>query len=84
MCSSDLIYRRAGRDEQRFQNLFEIVPQTYVVPLADFGTAGGFQPSRIRSIRIVFDRTPLGTVIMDDVGLNPGMNKNYLAARLNP
>ena len=31
------IYRRAGRDEQRFQNLFEIVPQTYVVPLADFG-----------------------------------------------
>ena len=78
------IYRRAGRDEQRFQNLFEIVPQTYVVPLADFGTAGGFQPSRIRSIRIVFDRTPLGTVIMDDVGLNPGMNKNYLAARLNP
>ena len=78
------IYRRAGRDEQRFQNLFEIVPQTYVVPLADFGAAGGFQPSRIRSIRVVFDRTPLGTVIMDDVGLNPGMDKKYLAARLNP
>ena len=46
--------------------------------------AGGFQPSRIRSIRVVFDRTPLGTVIMDDVGLNPGMDKKYLAARLNP
>ena len=78
------IYRRAGRDEQRFQNLFEIVPQTYVVPLADFGAAGGFQPSRIRAIRLVFDRTPLGTVIMDDVGLNPGTDKKYLAARLTP
>lgn len=79
------IYRRAGRDAQRFANLFELVPQTYVVPLADF-VATGFQPSRLRSVRLVFDKTVLGTIVLDDVGLNPAMEAAWLAApvRVSP
>jgi hypothetical protein len=34
--------------------------------------APAFEPARLRAIRLVFDRTPSGTVVMDDVGLaNP-------------
>jgi dienelactone hydrolase len=76
-----IIYRRKGRDAQRFASTFEIVPQTYVLPLADFtGGPANFNPAKLRSIRLVFDRAPLGTVIIDDVGLSPSMDPIYLAA----
>ncbi len=78
------IYRRAGRDAQRFQNIFEYVPQTYVLPLADFASPGGFQPARLRSIRIVFDKTVLGAIILDDVGVSPTIDAAYLAAPVRP
>lgn len=75
------IYRREGRDEERFANIFEYVPQTYVIPLADFaGAGGGFEPSKLKSIRLVFDRTVLGAIILDDVGISPAMDPAYLAA----
>jgi dienelactone hydrolase len=77
------IYRRRGRDEARFSTMFEIVPQTYVLPLADFaGAPGNFNPSKLRSIRLVFDRAPLGTVILDDVGLSPAMDPAWVASPL--
>ncbi|MDA1080731.1 MAG: hypothetical protein O2973_03485 [Gemmatimonadetes bacterium] len=75
------LYRRAGRDEQRFQNIFEYVPQTFVLPLADFsGATGGFQPSKLRAIRLVFDKTVRGAIILDDIGISPTMDPIYLAA----
>jgi dienelactone hydrolase len=75
------VYRRAGRDETRFATIFEVVPQTYVLPLADFtGGPSSFNPAKLRSIRLVFDRAPLGTIILDDVGLSPSMDPAYLAA----
>ena len=74
------LYRRAGRDAQRFQNIYEYVPQTYIMPLADFASAGGFQPSKLRSIRLVFDKTPLGAIILDNVGVSPAIDPAYLAA----
>ncbi|HVZ49365.1 MAG TPA: hypothetical protein VG916_11315, partial [Gemmatimonadaceae bacterium] len=76
------IYRRAGRDEERFANIFEYVPQTYVIPLADFAAGGGFEPAKLRSIRLVFDRTVLGGLILDDVGLSPTIDPAYLGARI--
>jgi len=77
------IYRRAGRDEERFANIFEYVPQTYVVPLADFtGAGGGFEPSKLKSIRLVFDRTVLGGLILDDVGISPTIDPAYLEAKI--
>jgi hypothetical protein len=74
------IYRREGRDAQRFANLFEYVPQTYVLPLADFAGSGGFQPAKLKSIRFVFDKTPLGGMLIDDIGISPAMDPMYLAS----
>ena len=79
------IYRRAGRDEQRFQNTFEYVPQTFVLPLADFAAASpDFKPERLKSIRLRFDKSMLGTIILDDVGISPSMDPAYLAAPIKP
>lgn len=45
--------------------------QTMRFPLADFAAANGdFDPARIVEIRFVFDRTPQGRVILDDVGFD--------------
>jgi hypothetical protein len=65
------VRRRKGRDESAFRNLYELILQTYVIPLADFAEQpGGFDPAKLRSIRFVFDRTPAGTVVVSDVGLS--------------
>ncbi len=67
------VLRRADREKAAFRHPYELVLQTYPMPLAAFRkVAPAFEPSRLRAIRLVFDRTPAGTVVMDDVGLaNP-------------
>ncbi len=63
------VYRRAGRDKQRFATTYEIVLQTYTIPLADFARATpGFDPSRLATVRWRFDLTDAGTVILDNIG----------------
>jgi len=48
----------------------EPVLQSYVLPLADFAAANPkFDPTRLRAIRFIFDRTKRGSVILDAVGL---------------
>ena len=65
------VMRRKGRDKANFGALFELIPQTYVVPLADFRARDPrFDPTTLRTIRWVFDGTQAGTVIMADVGLS--------------
>lgn len=40
------------------------------MPLAAFvKVAPQFEPARLRTIRLLFDRTPSGTIVLDDVGL---------------
>jgi dienelactone hydrolase len=74
------VRRRKGRDESNFRNLYEMILQTYIIPLADFAEAGeNFDPAKLRSIRFVFDRTPAGTVILSDVGLS-NMDPTFLVA----
>jgi hypothetical protein len=64
------VLRRADHEKDRFRNPYELVLQTYPMPLAAFRAAApSFDPARLRSIRLVFDRTPAGEVVMDDVGL---------------
>ena len=65
------IYRRSGRDKLRFASLSELVLQTYVVPLADFAAAApGLDLGRITTVRFLFDRTPAGTVVLDNIGFS--------------
>lgn len=66
------VYRRAGRDKLRFGNTYEVVLQTYTVPLADFARVGapGFDPARVTEVRWLFDRTEAGTVLLDNIGFS--------------
>ena len=48
----------------------EVVFQVYSLPLASFEAENPtFEPETLRTIRLVFDRTQRGVVILDDVGL---------------
>ena len=48
----------------------EPVFQTFAVPMAALATADrAFDPTRIGGVRLVFDRTPSGRVLLDDVGV---------------
>ena len=58
------VYRRQDWEE-RFASHAELVLQSYVIPLADFG---GVDPAAIREVRFVFDRAVAGTVVIDDIG----------------
>ncbi len=65
------LLRRADEEKQRFPTQFELVLQTYVLPLADFVQAApGFDPTHLRSVRLVFDRLVAGTVVVDDIGVS--------------
>ncbi len=76
------IFRRAGRDETRFATLYELVPQTFVLPLDEFAKAApDFIPASLTSIRLVFDKTIAGTVIVTDVGVSTPVDPAFLAAR---
>ena len=65
------VSRRKGRDPANYASTFEIVLQTYVVPLADLlRVQPRFDASRLKTIRLVFDRTVAGTVVLSDIGLS--------------
>ena len=65
------ILRRASSEKTRFPTQFEIVPQTYVMPLSDFAQATpAFDPTKLRSVRLLFDRLVVGTIVVDDIGVS--------------
>ena len=65
------VLRRADREQSQFANTYELVLQTYVMPMADFVAASPqFAPDKLKSIRLVFDRALAGTIILDDVGVS--------------
>jgi hypothetical protein len=65
------VLRRADREQSQFANTYELVLQTYVMPLADFvAVSPQFAPDKLKSIRLVFDRAVAGTVIVDDIGVS--------------
>jgi hypothetical protein len=62
---------RADREQSQFANTYELVLQTYVLPLSDFVAASPqFAPDKLKAIRLVFDRAVAGTIILDDVGVS--------------
>jgi dienelactone hydrolase len=64
------ILRRRDRERRQFANLHEIVLQSYHLPLADFVAAEPrLDPTRLRQVRLVFDRADAGTVIVDEIGV---------------
>ena len=65
------IYIRNGRDRQRFGSLSEIVLQTYVIPFVDWQrVAPSLDLDRVAKVRFVFDRTPAGSLVVDNIGFS--------------
>jgi hypothetical protein len=64
------ILRRGDLEEQRFNELAELVLQSYSIPLADFTSLRPALDLRsLAMIRLVFDLSEGGTVVVDDVGI---------------
>jgi hypothetical protein len=64
------LLRRAKRDQENYRTTYELVPQTFVLPVADFASAApGFDPTAVRAIRLRFDRTEKGTVVLTSLGI---------------
>ena len=61
---------RRRNDADSFDTQWELVLQSYSIPLADFANGSSLDASGIRQIRLVFDRTESGTVIVDDIGFS--------------
>jgi dienelactone hydrolase len=75
------IYRREGRDATRFATIYELIPQTFVMPLADFARAApDFDPRQLTGIRLLFDKTVAGTVVVEHVGLSTPKTAAVLAS----
>jgi hypothetical protein len=50
-----------------------------VIPVRDFSAAeSGFDATKVRAVRLRFDRTRVGQVVLDDVGFS-GIDPAFLA-----
>ncbi|MDX1577094.1 MAG: MFS transporter [Gemmatimonadota bacterium] len=62
---------RRRNDEEAFARQWELVLQSFSIPLADFTDGGAsVDPGSLREVRLVFDRTEAGTVVVDDIGFS--------------
>jgi dienelactone hydrolase len=76
------ILRRARFERAQFRTTHEIVLQTYVIPFADLvRTSSAFVPSKLRHVRLVFDRVDAGTVIVDRIGVS-NIEPAFLGSRV--
>ena len=77
------ILRRANQEQQRFANKYELVLQTYSIPIADLvAAAPSLDATRLRSLRFVFDRAIWGQILVDDVGIWPQADPAFFSARI--
>jgi hypothetical protein len=77
------ILRRANFEQRRFANKFEIVLQSYVIPVADLvAVAPTLDATKLRTVRFVFDRAIWGQVLMDDIGIWPQADPAFFSAKL--
>jgi dienelactone hydrolase len=61
--------RVPGSEKDRYGDPWEITLQTFELPLAAFaGSTPGFDPASLAAVRFVFDRSPEGVIVIDDLG----------------
>lgn len=78
------VMRRRDQERERFPRMWELVLQSFSIPLADFrAVAPDLDLIRIAEIRFVFDRTEAGTVALDDVGFS-NLPPAFLEPRMPP
>lgn len=65
------VLRRGDLEDDRFPQLFELLLQSYDIPLSDFrAQTPGLDLSTLTEIRLVFDRLEAGTVVVDQIGFS--------------
>ena len=70
------------RTDLENRGLSELVLQSYHIPLSDFTAASSdLDLSRLRAVRLVFDRTVAGEVVVDDIGFSR-MDPDFWRARV--
>ncbi len=78
------VLRRRDLEEDRFRTPWELILQHFSIPLGDFAHRNPrLDLGALRRIRFVFDKSPRGTVVLDDVGL-ARLPESFLSARLPP
>ena len=76
------VMRRTDQEAQRFQTNWELVLQTYSIPLGDFTAENGtLDLSRLKVVRLVFDRAVSGEVAVDQIGFSK-LDPGFLSARV--
>ncbi len=78
------VMRRRDLERQRFQSHWELILQTYSIPLRDFLDSNrDLDVRRIRSVSLVFDQVHGGEVVVDHIGFTPDMDPAFLRARVD-
>jgi dienelactone hydrolase len=78
------ILRRRDHEKQEYPQLYELILQSYSVPLSDFVQAAPqLDLGRLRTIRFVFDRAAAGTVVVDEIGFSR-MDPAFTRATIAP
>lgn len=77
------VLRRADREASRFQHAWELILQTFSIPLGDFVAQNpSLSLSRLTAVRFVFDRVHMGEVSIDQIGFSD-LDPAFLAARVD-
>tara|TARA_B100000929_G_scaffold210268_1_gene167620 strand:- start:132 stop:602 length:471 start_codon:yes stop_codon:yes gene_type:complete len=76
------ILRRADQERARFADHWELILQTYSIPLGDFKAENqGLDLGQLMEIRFVFDRVHAGEVSIDQIGFSD-LDSAFLGARV--
>ena len=76
------VLRRADQEAQRFQTHWELILQSYSIPLGDFAAENSaLDLSRLKHVRFVFDRAVAGEVAVTQIGLS-NLDPAFLRARV--
>ncbi len=76
------VMRRSDQDKERFQHPWELILQTYAIPIGDFMSENPrLDPMSLRAVSLVFDRSVAGEVAVDEIGLS-NLDPAFLAARV--
>ncbi len=79
------ILRRKDQEKSRYADNYDLVLQSYSIPLSDFlDVNASLNLARLSAIRLVFDRTHAGTVVVDNIGfteMDPAFTRTRMPAR---
>jgi len=77
------VMRRGDLEADRFQTHWEMILQTYSIPLEDFlADNRSLDPRRLSSVSFVFDQVHAGEVVIDQIGFSD-LDPAFLGARVD-